>query len=65
MIIESLDEGDLKQDYHSVNQLLTYINTTFAIRNTLLKFHSLMTIQYCEMALDSVSQINPIDIKKL
>ena len=65
MIIESLDEGDLKKDYQSIGNYYLYqyniYNQEYSVKNS---FH-LIAIQYYEMALDSVSQINPIDIKKL
>lgn len=65
MIIESLDEGDLKQDYHSIGNYYLYqyniYNQEYSVKNSI----HLIAIQYYEMALDSVSQINPIDIKKL
>jgi hypothetical protein len=63
-IIESLDEGDLKQYYHVIANYYLYqysiYNQEYSVKNS---FH-LMAIQYYEMALNSVSQINPIDIKK-
>jgi hypothetical protein len=63
MIIESLDEGDLKRYYHSVGNYYLFQADIYDWKYSIVNSYHLIAIQYYEKALEAVSQENPLVIK--
>ena len=63
LILESLDESDIKRYYHSIGNYYLFQARIYDWEYSLVNSYHLIALQYYEKALDALSQENPLEIE--